>query len=688
MACPELAIRRPLAPGDKHSHDPKGWLRQRVKPPHLAEWMWLTGEDHSGVLCGYLRKTFWPQVPSKKKDNWHTRWFALDKDRAMLYYYKAAVDPEELQRTHARGWIALSAPGTALVTDPPQLRSSGARRFHIAVPGGKKGGTQVVKFQAPSDEAHREWVTALKEVMGQQPLYGGQDANQSPATAPVLSESPSWMGPGVPPPPPVLASRGLQEVADARLVMFGFSGMILLVAFGGSLGVLLVFAGGNGVIWALANGFGNPLQFSSVVETRRRSQSPPVRQGRRHRGSETPDTSAPSTSMYSPPPPAPTGFSTATAIQAVVFNALVAAVLFGGPLGTLLILLAGDAAIWKTLAVPAKPVSGVSARRMDGNTPCAVAMSDGEGAEGDDFMDEEASRSPAEVRPTPMRARAPLPVPTTPVHVPMQLRHTGGQSLRWQTSPADTNCWAIPDPASFNVRIGPDYARLKQKAPSNGSILTPVAADLFTSDQKVDHVMQHMQFPAVDFEVAHWFVINAQVCNYPPSNPVWGGAKVDGPGMSVVVFNPIPPPLWQQIQRATSGHLELLRRFLTADRLPDPEVVYNRSKLVATLLNADDPALQLNSTCTHLVKSWNSKPVLTRPQHRIIHSDLYTELDINLHEFSYLARRGLAGFIGRVKCMELNVALVLEAQTDAELPEVVLTCFTLNRVDLERGKPW
>lgn len=35
-------------------------------------------------------------------------------------------------------------------------------------------------------------------------------------------------------------------------------------------------------------------------------------------------------------------------------------------------------------------------------------------------------------------------------------------------------------------------------------------------------------------QVAHWFVINAQVCNYPPGNPVWGSAKLDGPGMSVV----------------------------------------------------------------------------------------------------------------------------------------------------------
>eukprot|EP00667_Euglena_gracilis_P028239 EG_transcript_35766 len=161
MASPDGVARRPLAPGDKPGHHhthPKAWLRQRVKPPHLAEYMWLAGEDHGGVLCGYLRKTFWPQVGPRHKDNWHTRWFALDKDRAVLYYYKAGVDPEDLHETQPRGWITLSASGTTLNADIQQADSSGARQFHLSIPNEKKG-TQEVKFRAPSEDAYREWVT-------------------------------------------------------------------------------------------------------------------------------------------------------------------------------------------------------------------------------------------------------------------------------------------------------------------------------------------------------------------------------------------------------------------------------------------------------------------------------------------------------------------------------------------------
>jgi len=254
--------------------------------------------------------------------------------------------------------------------------------------------------------------------------------------------------------------------------------------------------------------------------------------------------------------------------------------------------------------------------------------------------------------------------------------------------PDEAHCWGVPDPHVFHVRVGPNYAKNKLKAPSEGCILTPVAADLFTMDLKVDHITQYLQFPKVDFEVAHWFVVNCQVCSYAPANPVWGSAVLDGPGYSVVVYCPIPPALWQQIQAAKAGHLELFRRFLNADQSPNPEAIYDRFKIIATLVNWDDPKLQFNATCSKLVKTYNSKPVLTRPQHKIIHADFYTEVDINIHEFGYLPRRGIYGFLPKVKDMVLDICLVVEAQADAELPEVALVCFTLNKVDLEKGVPW
>ncbi len=72
--------------------------------------------------------------------------------------------------------------------------------------------------------------------------------------------------------------------------------------------------------------------------------------------------------------------------------------------------------------------------------------------------------------------------------------------------------------------------------------------------------------------------------------------------MSLVVYCPINLELWDAIQRATSGHLELLQRFLNADQSPDPEAIYNRFKMIAALVNIDDPKLDFNATCARLVK--------------------------------------------------------------------------------------
>ena len=70
--------------------------------------------------------------------------------------------------------------------------------------------------------------------------------------------------------------------------------------------------------------------------------------------------------------------------------------------------------------------------------------------------------------------------------------------------PADEQCFDIPDPTTFHVRIGPNYPRNKKKAPSNGAILEVLCADLFICDKKIDHIMQYLQFPDVPYEV--WVV--------------------------------------------------------------------------------------------------------------------------------------------------------------------------------------
>lgn len=60
-------------------------------------------------------------------------------------------------------------------------------------------------------------------------------------------------------------------------------------------------------------------------------------------------------------------------------------------------------------------------------------------------------------------------------------------------------------------------------------------------------------------------------------------------------------------------------------------------------------------------------------------------MDVDAHEFSYLARKGLSGVADHMCHMVVDCGLVLEGQADEELPEQILGCVRLCKLDLEHA---
>ena len=111
-------------------------------------------------------------------------------------------------------------------------------------------------------------------------------------------------------------------------------------------------------------------------------------------------------------------------------------------------------------------------------------------------------------------------------------------------------------------------------------------------------------------------------------------------------------------------------------------------KIIGELLNLDDPKLGLPPSPLKVMRSFNARPVLTRPQHLVVHADGHTELAIVVHDFPYVALSGLHSSLDVIPDFVFKMGLVLEGRSDDELPEMLLTCVTVNGLDLRKAVPW
>jgi hypothetical protein len=108
-----------------------------------------------------------------------------------------------------------------------------------------------------------------------------------------------------------------------------------------------------------------------------------------------------------------------------------------------------------------------------------------------------------------------------------------------------------------------------------------------------------------------------------------------------------------------------------------------RFKAIGIVVNPQEQ--QLGRAERHLLETYNGQPILTRPQHRFYRGDGYFEVDVNAHDFNYIARKGLVGVSTHACNMILDFGFVLEGEKDQELPEQILGAVRLCKVDVRQA---
>ncbi|KAF5835181.1 hypothetical protein DUNSADRAFT_7770 [Dunaliella salina] len=250
--------------------------------------------------------------------------------------------------------------------------------------------------------------------------------------------------------------------------------------------------------------------------------------------------------------------------------------------------------------------------------------------------------------------------------------------------PQAIQCWQ--EGGVYNVR-GEDYPKTRTKIPGEPSLYKVAAADVFGFPSKHFHIAESVNLPqpsAKSIQAAKaaglppMMIFHIQLPIY--SAPIFG--PYDGEGISIVTYTHLP----EDFDAATYPNqdaLGLIKRMVDNGREADGTLTRDRLKLVPRVVNVEEWVQKgpLSMSEHTLLAKYNDKPILTRPQQFFFSGENYLEIDFDVHQYTYLARRAITAYIQRLHHVVWETAFIVQGNTPEELPEQVVAASRIYRLD-------
>ncbi|CAN0039825.1 unnamed protein product [Discosporangium mesarthrocarpum] len=254
-------------------------------------------------------------------------------------------------------------------------------------------------------------------------------------------------------------------------------------------------------------------------------------------------------------------------------------------------------------------------------------------------------------------------------------------SSKGVTPPPHT--WSRSNGSVFRLR-GKQYMQDRVKTQSGVPLYDLAGVDLFATEARVGHMAAEvfldqimMDLPVPPFEaVPPILVVNVQLPSAPPA--LMSSAE-DGPGIQCVFYFRISEATNQALHNLeTASEAVKLWKYYCEGALVD-DSVKGRFKCVCVIGNSEGLGIP------GFILKYNGKPVLINRSGTWFRGEKDMEYDINVHKFSFVAKKGLHALKELFKDMILHVGFTIEGKSADELPENLLACGTLNYPRLDKA---